>query len=94
MVLVVCLVYLPFASAMVATPRAEPRLMKDLARQLREAGRPPDPKRELVITEETEIMLDGRACGFDQIPAGADIILLDVAADRSVVRKIHFKSRK
>jgi hypothetical protein len=94
MALVAYLACLPVASAMVAAPRGDPGAGRDLAREVRRASRAPEAKRDLVITSETEILLDGRACTFDQIPAGADIILIDVAADRGFVRKIHFRSRK
>ena len=51
-------------------------------------------KRELVITAATEIQVNGRACRLDEVPAGAEIILLDVATNSAVIRKIHFQTRK
>ena len=84
----------PFASAMFVPSKGEPNVMKNLARQTPEMARAPAPKRDLMITAETEIKVDGRVCGLDQVPAGAEIILLDVSTDRSVIRRIHFQTRK
>jgi hypothetical protein len=94
MALVTFLACLPIASAMFASPKGDPGVVKDLSQQLMYRARPPQPKRELVITAETEIKVDGNACRLDQVPAGAEIILLDVTPDRAVIRKIHFQTRK
>jgi hypothetical protein len=92
--LVVFLTSLPIASAMFASSAREPGLMKSLAPQVTEIPRAPQDKRDLMITGETEIQVDGRACGLDQVPANAEVILLEVGADRSVIRRIHFQTRK
>jgi hypothetical protein len=83
-----------FAPALFTSPRTEPGLKKDLSRQVQKEVRADTPKRELVITAETEIKVNGKACRLDSVPAGAEIILLDVAADRSVIRRIHFQTKK
>ena len=59
-------------------------------------GQAAGPGREggLTITDDTEILLDGRACKYEDIPGDAQIILLDVASDQKVIRKIHFRSKK
>jgi hypothetical protein len=79
---------------MFVQPRGELTFMKNLTRPASLTARAPESKRELVITTETEIKVNGRICGLDQVPAGAEIILLDVAADRAVIRRIHFQTRK
>jgi hypothetical protein len=49
---------------------------------------------DFLITDQTEILLDGRPCKYDQVPEGAVIILLDVkSGPEKVVRKIHFRSQ-
>jgi len=83
-----------FASAEFVRPRGELSIIKSTARQFAELSRTEKPKQELVITAETEIMVDGHVCGLAQVPTGAEIILIDVAADRSIIRRIHFQSKK
>jgi hypothetical protein len=92
--LVVLLGCVPFASAHVVPPRGDASPGVDLSRQYRHVARAPEAKHELVITSETEIQVDGQGCRLDQVPAGAEIILIDVAADRSVVRRLHFRTKK
>ena len=90
----VLLVSAPLASAMVASSKSEPGLIKNMARPASGLTRASEPKRDLTITAETEIKVDGRVCGLDQVPAGAEVILLEVGADHSVIRRIHFQTRK
>jgi hypothetical protein len=47
-----------------------------------------------VITNETEIRLDGRPCLYAEVPAGAAVTAAEVAADRRTVLRIHFRSPK
>jgi hypothetical protein len=82
-----------FASANVAPSRGEFNL-KNLGRQVADLERAPQPKRDLMITSETEIKVDGRNRSLEQVPAGAEIILIDVSPDRTVIRRIHFQTRK
>ncbi len=84
----------PFASAMSVQSKNEPGLVKNMTRPAAELTRAAESKHDLMITAETEIKVDGRVCGLDQIPAGAEVILLEVGSDRSVIRKIHFQTRK
>ena len=49
---------------------------------------------EYVVTERTEILLDGETCKYEQVPAHATITRMEVAADRKTVLKIHFRRRK
>lgn len=54
--------------------------------------KPEDPK--FVVTDETEVQLDGRVCKFKDVPAAATIVSLDLAADKKTILKIHFESKK
>jgi hypothetical protein len=49
---------------------------------------------EYVLTEQTETVLDGKRCRFENIPDGASILRMEVAADGKTVLKVLFKSRK
>ncbi|HVS36611.1 MAG TPA: hypothetical protein VMS17_13700 [Gemmataceae bacterium] len=49
---------------------------------------------KLVITDKTEVQLDGRDCKLADIPATASVISLEVAADKKTIVKIHFQSKK
>jgi len=47
------------------------------------------------ITEQTEVLLDGRKCKYQEVPSSAKIIEMEIDSDisRGVLR-IHFQSRK
>ncbi|MBY0525396.1 MAG: hypothetical protein K2R98_18455 [Gemmataceae bacterium] len=45
------------------------------------------------VTDDTEVLLDGKPCKFRQVPASATILHMDVAADGKSVLKIHFRSK-
>jgi len=49
---------------------------------------------EYVVTERTEILLDGKACKYAEVPAHASITRMEVAANKKTVLKIHFRTRK
>jgi hypothetical protein len=49
---------------------------------------------EYVLTEQTETLLDGKPCRFENVPEGASILRMEVAADGKTVLKVLFKSRK
>jgi hypothetical protein len=49
---------------------------------------------EFVVTEQTEILLNGEPCKYADVPSHASIIKMEVAADKKTVRKIHFRTRK
>src|SRR5437588_8886724 len=48
----------------------------------------------LVISDETEVQLDGRACKYEDIPETAEVVLLELAKDQKAVLKIHFRTKK
>ena len=86
---------LPSANAMI-TPH------RDFS-PLRESGYHPFVKRLTAlaqdrpyqITEQTEVLLDGRTCKYQEVPNSAEIIQMEIDSDisRGIVR-IHFQSRK
>jgi hypothetical protein len=51
-------------------------------------------KQNFVVNDETEVQLDGHVCKFQDVPAAATIVSVDLAADRKTILKIHFKSDK
>ena len=51
-------------------------------------------KQNFVVTDDTEVQLDGHACKFKDVPAAASIVSLDLAADKKTILKIHFESKK
>ena len=67
------------------------RPAKRLARAL-----PPvvETRSDFVVTKATQVLLDGKPCRYEEIPARATIIRMEVAADGKTVLKIHFRSRK
>jgi hypothetical protein len=49
---------------------------------------------EFVVTKRTEILLNGKPCKYEEIPAGATIERMEVAEDKQTVLKIFFRTRK
>ena len=49
---------------------------------------------EFVLTEQTEILLDGKLSKYEQLPAAARIVKMELEADKVTVRKIHFRTRR
>jgi hypothetical protein len=95
MALVALLICVSAVPANVAAPRRPGIGQKRfLARQLLRDIFPREQDDELVITETTEVKLDGRTCKYADIPGGAEIVLLQIAADKKAILKIHFRSKK
>jgi hypothetical protein len=67
---------------------------KKLPPELPRAASARTPKEEFVVTEQTEVLLDGRPCRYQDVPAGAGIVQMEVAADNKTVLKIHFRTKK
>lgn len=95
LVLLICMISLPSARAML-TPR------NDLAARREKY---PCPFVELIpalaqdpayrITEQTEVMLDGRKCRYEEVPTIAKIIFMEIESEESkVILRIHFQDRK
>jgi hypothetical protein len=51
-------------------------------------------KDEYRITDQTEVVLDGRACRYRDVPNNATIVKMEVAGDKRTVVKIYFRTRK
>jgi hypothetical protein len=49
---------------------------------------------EFVLTEQTEVLLNGKPCKYEDVPAGASIVHLEVGIDNKTALKIHFRTRK
>lgn len=58
------------------------------------APEPKQAKQDFVITDETEVKLDGHVCKFQDVPGTATVVSLDVAADKKTILKIQFASKK
>jgi hypothetical protein len=82
------------ASAALSRKDAAPR--PDERRDtLHAAGRAPEPVGgNLTVTESTEVLLDGQACKFADVPAKATIIQLELTPDKKTIHRIHFRSGK
>ena len=57
-------------------------------------SRAAEEEQELTINDDTEIKLNGRACEYKDVPSDAGVILVELAADRKTILKIHFESKK
>jgi hypothetical protein len=49
---------------------------------------------EFVITEQTEVLLDGKPCKYQDVFGNARIVRMEVAEDKKTVLKIHFRTAK
>jgi hypothetical protein len=56
------------------------------------AEKPADPK--YIVTEATEVFLDGVVCLLADIPPEAKIVALDLATDKKTILKIQFARPK
>jgi hypothetical protein len=82
-----------FAHASLAAPKERPLFDKPL---------PPAPKAEaapdqdggLVISDDTEVKLDGKVCKYEDIPESAEVVLLELGKDKKSVLKLHFRTKK
>jgi hypothetical protein len=97
LVLALTFTCLPAASASLAPPSRERTRTgsQELLRQAAQSPRPAAPEqKDFVITSKTEVMLDGRACRYEDVPAHATVTVLEVAADRRTLMRIHFTTKK
>lgn len=49
---------------------------------------------DFVITDDTDVRLDGKPIKYADVPEGAQIERLELAADERTILKIHFRSKK
>lgn len=85
-----------FSLGLVMGLQLHPPEVRELIRPLPRALEPQRPGRQadLEVNEQTEVLLDGKRCWLQDVPASAEIVELDVAEDGRTVRRIHFRSRK
>ena len=80
------------------SPRADKEVLwaraSNLAARAPEAAAAPGTKSEFVLTDQTEILLNGKPCKYEEIPGHARIERMEVAADKKTVLKIHFRTRR
>jgi hypothetical protein len=53
----------------------------------------PRPHSGFRIVDGTEVLLNGRRCQYEDVPAHAVVILLEVAPDNRTVIRVHFQTR-
>jgi len=49
---------------------------------------------QFVLTAQTEILLNGKPCRYEEVPGHATIYKMEVAEDEKTVLKIHFRTQK
>jgi hypothetical protein len=85
------------------TPRKEPTPLRNEAPKVQDAmlsaaalelALGPKTTPEFVVTDQTEILLDGKPCRYEAVPAHAVIVRMEVSEDKKTVLKIHFRVRK
>jgi hypothetical protein len=72
-------------------PPAQAAGLSALARQ-QAAG--PEARSEFVMTDQTEVLLNGKPCKYAEVPGHASIVRMELAADNKTVLKIHFRTGK
>jgi hypothetical protein len=95
MVLVASLLFLSPASATLAPQRD--RLISDKIRQVTpkvESSAPEEDNGKLVISDDTEIQLDGKASKLEDVPKTAEVILMELGKDKKSVLKLYFRTKK
>src|SRR5256885_1757247 len=85
-----CLVVISTASGTLTPRRERVNFPRDITLSQKLDRRAPAPavkpaaesESEYVLTDGTEVLLDGKACKYEQIPEHADIVHLELAADK------------
>jgi len=49
---------------------------------------------EFKVTERTEVLLDGKACRYADVPEQATILRMEVTPDGKIVLRLYFRSGK
>lgn len=47
---------------------------------------------DYVVTEETEVLLNGKPCRYNEVPNSATILRMELGPDNKTVLKIHFRT--
>jgi hypothetical protein len=85
------------------SPRKEPLLPRNTLPQAPAAkpaaGGPEqvagqETRSEFVVTDRTEVLLDGRPCRYEEVPGNARVVRMEVAADKKTVLTIHLRTGK
>src|SRR5262245_10057653 len=76
-------------SGLDAVPSPAPRL----SAQAREQAAP-GAASEYLVTEQTEVRLDGKLCRYEDVPGTATIERMELAPDRKTVLRVFFRSGK
>jgi hypothetical protein len=71
-----------------------PTIPHSQAGRLSTESQRPGAAAEYQVTEQTVILLDGMACGYEEVPAGARVLRMEVAPDGKTVLRIYFRSGK
>jgi hypothetical protein len=50
-------------------------------------------KTQLVITDQTDIKLDGQPCQLKDVPKSAVVELIDFSSDKKTIQKLYFRSK-
>lgn len=74
-------------------PRAQPARIAKGSTPVPEPGAPGG-QAEFVMTERTEVFLNGKPCKYRDVPGHASILRMELAADKKTVLKVHFRTRK
>lgn len=84
------LLYSPAVKPELRPPPDKPPAVKGIAT-------PPkadvDEHQHFIVNDKTEVKLDGHVCKFEDVPATASVINLDVASDKKTILKIYFESK-
>jgi hypothetical protein len=77
------------------SPNIAPRLLASRPwAQARQQAPAPGAATEYTVTEKTEVLLDGKACRYEAVPANAVIERMEVAPDGKTVLRVYFRTGK
>jgi hypothetical protein len=79
------------------SPRAdvwEPQTVRTVAKVSSQPSPARASRAQFQVTDQTEVLLDGKPCRYAEVPATAVIIKMEVAEDKTTVLKVYFRSRK
>jgi hypothetical protein len=88
---------LVLSSASASLDRREPTALTGRIphRAILSSSGPVEKNDEYRITQDTEVLLDGRPCRFEQVPKDATIVLLETITNESKeISRIHFRSAR
>ncbi|MDB5311230.1 MAG: hypothetical protein JWO38_5432 [Gemmataceae bacterium] len=95
--LVAFLCFVQTAGAMMAERRATvPRPDVESIRPTPPAPAPATtvPDGQFKLTADSEVLLNGRACEYKDVPKEATVVRIELSADRKTILKIEFRTKK